>query len=76
VKVVEVAALTFFGDAKTSPFSYFFCGDYIALLRSFLSVNRVWKKVRYRLRYLLILVKMVEVAALTFFGAAKTSPFS
>ena len=28
-----------------------FCGDDVALLRSFLSAERVWKKSRYPLRY-------------------------
>ena len=53
-----------------------FCGDYIALLHSKLAVKRAWKKGRYRSRYRFMLVKVVEVAVLTFFGSAETSPFS
>ena len=39
----------------------------MALTRSFLSVKSVCKKVMYCLRYRLVLVKVVEMAAVTFF---------
>ena len=52
-----------------------FYGDFIALLRSKLAVKSGWKKDGYRSRYRFLLVMVVEVAVLTFFGSAKTSPF-